>query len=943
MKSHEFLLAAALAVTTVFFASCKAEAPQTDLFETFSNPADSYRPYVRWWWNGDKVTESEILRELDLMKEAGIGGVEINPIRFPEGSDSIGISSLEWLGEEWCRMVKVAIDGCRDKDLVCDMIVGSGWPFGSEYLSRDQQLQLLTVETIDMKAGEHVNIAVKDILARVNPQIHSVYPDPKKELVYLRLLPKTVTEFTPGTDLDALVGGDTIELTAPQDGDYVLYCFVKLTGFMAVINGAPGAQGPVLNHFDKTAVNRYLGRLSDNLKPVVGNLGNGLRAAFCDSFETEGANWDANMRDEFRKRRGYDISPYLPYIMVKIGHMGNPVNEKYGSEIIWNDGFKDLIERVRNDYERTQIDVFRENFLEPYIKWCHKNGLKSRIQAYGRGLHPLESSMLLDIPEDESWFSIGNGASMPDYAYGTRGYSMVNKFVSSGSLLAGNGLVSCEEMTNTGFVFNTPMENIKLTGDMSNLSGVNHSILHGFNYSPLEVPFPGWVRYGTYFNERNTWWKHIKMWMDYKARLSALFQNSTLESDIAILPPLEDMWSKIGAQRDPFPTRMYPDYAHNLWEAVQQSGGNCDYISEMILEGGKVRGGSLQYGSRSYQTIMLMEVESLSPKAAARLEEFTLAGGKLICIGKKPWKSHGLVGAAKNDTAVAGSMGRIENSGNLLYAEGPAGAPILQWYLGLVDRFDIHRNVVFSAPDVFLSQNHYTAGDKDIFFIANYSMKSGCDQTVMFPDVDPGKTAWIWDATTGERFLLGDWKNGLNLHFETADAKLVVFDYETEGDPYRPLLKSAEPMQVADGPWNLHFEHGVTSEKFDTCLPELYDLSRSEDERVRNFAGDIDYVTILKVDDPSAVAFLDAGQTNGAVVELFVNGKSLGVKWFGDRSFNVANSLKEGDNEIRLRITTVLGNYMKSLTDNAVAMSWVQGQPVMPMGITGPVALYGKN
>ena len=40
-----------------------------------------------------------------------------------------------------------------------------------------------------------------------------------------------------------------------------------------------------------------------------------------------------------------------------------------------------------------------------------------------------------------------------------------------------------------------------MTGDQSNLSGVTHSILHGFNYSPLEVPFPGWIMYGAFLNE----------------------------------------------------------------------------------------------------------------------------------------------------------------------------------------------------------------------------------------------------------------------------------------------------------------------------------------------------------------------------------------------------------------------------------------------------------
>ena len=50
------------------------------LFASFQEPPARLRPFVRWWWNGSRVAEAEILRELDLLKAAGVGGVEINTI-----------------------------------------------------------------------------------------------------------------------------------------------------------------------------------------------------------------------------------------------------------------------------------------------------------------------------------------------------------------------------------------------------------------------------------------------------------------------------------------------------------------------------------------------------------------------------------------------------------------------------------------------------------------------------------------------------------------------------------------------------------------------------------------------------------------------------------------------------------------------------------------------
>ena len=49
-------------------------------------PPKSARGFTRWWWYGCCVEKDEILRELDFMKEAGIGGVELQ-ILYPVQAD----------------------------------------------------------------------------------------------------------------------------------------------------------------------------------------------------------------------------------------------------------------------------------------------------------------------------------------------------------------------------------------------------------------------------------------------------------------------------------------------------------------------------------------------------------------------------------------------------------------------------------------------------------------------------------------------------------------------------------------------------------------------------------------------------------------------------------------------------------------------------------------
>lgn len=231
--------------------------------------------------------------------------------------------------------------------------------------------------------------------------------NPTKELLFIRLMPKHVAHFTEGVSYDEQAGNDTITVDVPE-GEHVLYFFVKLNGYSRVILGAPGASGPVVNHLDGKAVERYLDKFSDAMHFTRGKLKGEIRAAFCDSFELEGNNWTPGMFAEFEKRMGYSLYPFLPYVFQRTGAMGEPVREAYGCSFS-PEVTRDVIERVRHDFWHVQMQLFKENFIDVYNAWCHRNGLKSRIQAYGHQLHPIETSMYLDIPECESWIHDGIG------------------------------------------------------------------------------------------------------------------------------------------------------------------------------------------------------------------------------------------------------------------------------------------------------------------------------------------------------------------------------------------------------------------------------------------------------------------------------------------------------------------------------------------------------
>ena len=92
------------------------------LYEGFNNPPAESRPFVRWWWNGNKIESNEINRELELLKEVGFGGVEINPIAFPSFARETGVESKVWMSEEWIELLVQACRKAGELDMIAAIV-----------------------------------------------------------------------------------------------------------------------------------------------------------------------------------------------------------------------------------------------------------------------------------------------------------------------------------------------------------------------------------------------------------------------------------------------------------------------------------------------------------------------------------------------------------------------------------------------------------------------------------------------------------------------------------------------------------------------------------------------------------------------------------------------------------------------------------------------------
>jgi hypothetical protein len=946
MRAKPIRLVLLCSAVATFAPAARGDGPDP-LFAAFQDPPTRLRPFVRWWWNGARVNEAEILRELDVMRAAGIGGVEINTIAMHEAVPKAGLAAFPerpWLSPEWCRAVRAAAEGARERGMTADLIVGSGWPFGGRFLAPAEQtrrVRLVKKEVVGPSVFE-ADLAGLGSEERRSPEEMSTPP----RLAFARLVPAGLRDFSPGREAGtgALRSG-RVRVPVPP-GPHALYVGLLETGFTHVKLGAPGADGPVVDHWSAAAVRRYLDHMSTGLAPALGGrlgerLGGPLRASFVDSLELDHANWTDDLPAEFARRRGYELAPYLPFVLDRDDGASTP--------------FADTVRRARYDFHRTLVELFHERFLSTYAGWAHENGLLARIQAYGRETHVLEGSLLADLPEGESWLWSGHDriVVVPTVA---------DKYVASAAHLSGCAPVSFEAMTNAVPVFREMLEDFKLGMDLSVLAGVQHPVLHGFNYSPPEAGFPGWVRFGSWLSEKNPWWPHFRRWADYAARLTTVLAQSDFQARIALLGPRADEWARDGLLYQPFPEVSRPWYHYHLWQALQQSGYGTDFVSEGIVRGARVEGGALVYGSRAYDTLVLLDVVSLEAETAEAILGFARAGGRVVFVGRMPDRAPGLRDAAEADRRVREAVARTLEAGGggaaLVPAPEPGGTldvdptreplpdharrSLLQWVAVNAPRLgDPDVRITAAHPDVALL--HHRAGERDLFFLANASRTEAVDLEARFPLGN--RRPWRWDPETGARWPMAFGRaDTLALRLEPEESLLVVYEpaageggvTASDVSPTTAPRPGKEWLPLVT-PWDVEFRP-ASGEPFRRRFAQLFDLSlATADPAVAGFGGVAGYRAEFDTDDLERT-ILGLGVVSG-ISEVRLNGRHLGVRWWGRHLYDTKGALVKGRNVLEVEVTTTLGNRMHALKDNPVARAWAWWFPPIPAGLVGPVQL----
>lgn len=797
----------------------------------FSHPPDSAKPRCYWWWLNGNTTADTITRDLEGMKEKGIGGAilvdadgsgEQENRSVPEGP-AIGSSA-------WKALLVHALSEAQRLGLEISLNVTSRWNvgiIGNEKVSSEDAMKLLTWERVSV--AHDGKSAVSLSLPRIeNNYYHRIavlaYPLRHGEVLpgeqassrhslldleyktasletgfsmpaaeqVLRTMPATAGEEDAAVD-------EVVDLSAQVDADDVLHWRapagqweILQIGYTdtekRLMDGKGVTHGLPLDVLNPVAFDHYwqqaVAPLLEVAKPYIGSS---LRYLVTDSWEAGGANWTQNFREEFRLRRGYDPVPYLPVVAGRI------MTSRAASE------------QFLFDLRRTVADLIAENYYDRFAAHARAVGLGTHPEAggpHGAPIDALENFRSVSFPQTEFWADSG-------WHRVDEGERFFVKEASSAAHIYGKDLVAAEGPTSMNLAAwsEALASNVQPAIDHAFTEGLNRIFWHEFTSSPAQYGQPGQEYFaGTHLNPNVTWWTQARPFLAAQTRAQFLLQQGQ---------PVSDLLYFYGEQVPGFVRTKSEDPAHLL------PGYDYDVTDEdALLHRLQMHGAAIMTPEGiTYRALALPATQKISVASLAWIARYVEQGG--IVIGPAPTTPLGRVSGA---AAV-----RYRELVDLLWkgcAEGAAESHDGQGRVFCTDRAHDVLQKLHVAPDFsydaasdsaprdaqgIFDYVHRRTDAAEIYFVRNTTAHA-VQATLSFrvkdrvpelwaPDSGSMTDAVVYRATTDGRIELP-------LSLRSHGAVFVIFEHlqkrhltrvECDGKEVFPSAVQGEQVFAADG------------------------------------------------------------------------------------------------------------------------------------------------
>ena len=939
MKSNRILLPL---LASVLFALVASGTPTDPLEAGFLNPPDSAKPQTWWHWMNGNITKVGITADLEAMKQIGLGGATIVNVDagIPRGP-------VPFMSPEWRDDFKFAMQEANRLGLAMCVENCAGWSSsGGPWNTVTNAMQRVTTSELEVTGPTNFS---------------DVLPQPQTKLNFYRDI--AVLAF-PSSGADATIqklqakagfNGRAI-LSSPNAGDStdgaIQQCEIvdltsKLTADGRLNWQVPAGKWTILrvgytptgvkNHpapeegtglecdkFSKAALDAhwdgFMQKILDDIGPLAGKT---LDSSLVDSYEVGGQNWTKNFREEFQKRRGYDMTKFLPVFTGLV--VDSPaVSERF----LW-------------DVRRTIADLFAENYYGHFAELCREHGLMNAVEPYEGPFESLQCGASADVVMGEFWS-------------GSQGHPSV-KMVASIAHIYGKTIVGAESFTaspggQTGRWQEYPYS-LKTLGDLMYCQGLNRYTFHRYAMQPWTNRWPGMTmgQWGFHFERTETWWNQGKPWIDYITHCEYLLQQGRAVADAAYFTG------------ESVPVMM------RVGNPALPAGYDYDAIdADVLLHGATVQNGRITLASGANYAVLILPPDdvNMTPQMLACIRKLVRAGATVV--GPRPQHSPSLDGYPKCDVQVKKLAAELWNKcDGTTVLENSDGKGRIIWGKSLSDIFaaqNLKPDFEFqgASTDTHLAYTHRVAGVADIYFVSNQRREfdsaectfrvSGKVPELWHPDTGVIEPAPVWSAQDG--------RITVHLNFEPAGSVFVIFRNAADGLDHvitasgsfaaepatmpkwetsvsaagAPMVKAWDNGQVelhtADGKvlradvadfpapqemtgsWDLSFPPNWGAPP-SVALDKLISWTDHTNNGVRYFSGTATYEKDIEIPADRLTAGRELWLDLGAVknfAEVSVNGQDFGVLWKPPFSVNITAAARPGVNKLVVKVTNLWPN-----------------------------------
>jgi len=773
-----FLIMATILCSIVLPAAGSMEAD-------FKTPPAEARPWVYWFWLNGNITTEGITADLEAMARVGIGGVLI--MEVDQGAP---LGPVAFMSDKWRDLFKHVNSEAKRLDLEVNMNNDAGWNgSGGPWIKPEESMQKVVWTETEVEGTQQFDGALpqpnavagfyRDISVLAFPTTGSYrIPGIEQKAGYWGG-PNSPGSGGPATDSlspDAIIGQDKIvDLTTKMDSTGRLVWDAPPGKWTVIRFGhtSTGAQnGPahesgrglecdklskegVEANFDgmmaKLADDTMLGRELNSLPHPVTGEGvqlppqhrGGLVATHVDSWEVGSQNWTPLMREEFRKRRGYEMLPFLPAMTGRVV------------------GSLEISERFLWDLRRTISELVVEDYAGHLRELAHDAGMRFTIEAYGSPCDNIPYAGMADEPMGEFWW--GGGAME------------TCKGMASAGHVYGKPIIGAEAFTaDSRERWTEDPGSVKALGDRAFCEGINRFVFHRYAMQPWvpeRVPGMTMGPWGLHYERSNTWWEQTPAWHEYLARCQQMLRQGLFVADICYLQPEAPPQSFRGLDRKGYE-----------WDEAS---------AEVVLDRMSVRDGRIVLpDGMSYYVLALPGSKVMTPRLLDKIEQMVVAGATVV--GPPPERSPSLSDYPKCDDEVKRLAAEIWGQGDQLPPQGErrVGRGRVIWGMSpeqvLADS-GIPQD--FSSTEQ-LRYIHRTMGDTDIYFVSNqqpFAVSTVCTFRVS------GTVPEFWWPDTGriERAAIYQEKDGMTdvlLPLGPSGSVFVVFRDSAKSNPITSVV-----------------------------------------------------------------------------------------------------------------------------------------------------------